>query len=944
MTKNYFDSVDPKPNFPEMENRILKFWKENKIFEKSVSQRPETNKWTFLDGPPFVTGIPHYGTLLSSIPKDLFGRYWTMKGYRVRRVWGWDGHGLPIENKVEKALGIERKKEIETKIGVDKFIKECFKYVRQVSSEWEWYVEHIGRWVDFKNAYRTWDKDYMESVMWVFSQMYKKGHIYKGTRISLYCPHCETPISNFEVAMDRDNYKDVAEIANIYKYKLEIEDDTYLLAWSTTPWTKIPTTALAINPKLEYVKVEEGKEKFIIAKSRLSMLKSEKPKVLETFLGEKLIGFKYVPHYDFFEIEKDKKAFIVIGGDFVTAEEGTGIVTIAPYGEEDLSIMEKEKISIFLHLKDDGHFIDSVPNWGGMFYLGANKLINEDLDKRGLLYKEETITHSMPFCWRCHTQLFYNPQAAWFVNIQDLKEKMKKTNENVNWFPEHFKYGRFLKSMEQAPDWCISRSRYWGSPVPVWECSCGERFVPSSIKELEEKSGKKLTDLHKPGIDEVIIKCSKCGSISHRVPEVLDSWIEAGSASFAERHYPFNKEEKLEDFFPPDFIVEYTGQIRAWFYVLHVITTSLYDSNAFENVVVTGVILGTDGRKMSKNFGNYPDPKEMIQKYGGDALRLYLMGSSVMKGEDILISEEEYREQIKSFTLTYWNVYNFFVTYANLDAWHPKAYSVQRTADSKNMLDNWILARLNQTTEKVTEYLEKYNTVDAIDELKKFVVNDLSLWYIRRSRDRVGPAADSETDKNSFYYTLYAILCTLSKLLAPFTPFLSDAIYKNITKEESVHLADWPLVDLRSKIQDRKLIGEMQRIREIVEKAHAIRKEKQIPVRQPLTSFSTSQKPISKNLEYLVKDEINVKEIIWNSKTNEFDTKITPELEEESKSRELIRRVQEERKNMGLDLTQKVDVLNNWIPKDAKLKDRIMRKAQVGRFAIGEFNVKKIQI
>lgn len=945
--KNNFKPVDLKVDFPKQEEETLKFWQENKVFEKSVLQRPADKKWTFLDGPPFVTGVPHYGTLLSSIPKDLFGRYWAMKGYHVRRVWGWDGHGLPIENKVERALGIKRKKEIETRVGVDKFIKECFKYVSEVSEEWEWYVDHIARWVDFKNAYKTWDLPYMESVMWVFSEMYKKGHVYKGTRISLYCPHCETPISNFEVAMDADNYKDVPEIANTYKYEISGEDKTYLLAWSTTPWTKIPTTALAVNPKLKYVKVQEGNEKYILAKSRLSMLKTKKPKILQTFLGQELLDKEYLPHYNFFKIEKGKKAFVVIGGDFVTAEDGTGIVTIAPYGEEDWEVMNREKISVFLHVKSDGHFINSVPGWEGMFYLDANKLINQDLGKRGLLYSEGKITHSMPFCWRCHTQLFYNPQSAWYVDIQHLKEKMKKTNEVVNWFPKHFKYGRFLKSMEMAPDWCISRSRYWGSPVPVWECECRERFVPGSIKELERASGKRITDLHKPGIDELTVKCKKCGKIAHRVPEVLDSWIEAGSASYAERHFPFNKSEKLDDFFPPDFIVEYTGQIRAWFYVLHVISTALYNSNAFKNVAVTGVILGTDGRKMSKNYGNYPDPKEMLQKYGGDALRLYLMSSPVMKGEDILISEEAYRDQIKSFILILWNVYNFFITYANLDRWSTSGSSQAKIKDLElGILDRWILVRLEETTAKVTNFLEGYNTVDAIAELKRFVVNDLSLWYVRRSRDRVGPAAESENDKNAFYNTMYYVLCTISKLLAPFTPFITEEIYRNLTKEQSVHLANWPSATILGD-KDTAILGKMKTIREIVEKVHAERKKKKILVKQPLQSvkvYNLNLREFDKEILELAKDELNIKEIIFikGKERVKLDTKITPELEEEMKARELVRQIQEERKKMGLNLSQKVSVTNPWVPSDKKIIQRLLKKAQVDKLQKGKFNVKII--
>lgn len=698
-------AVDPKVNFPKLEEETTVYWKENKIFEKSVASRPENKKWTFLDGPPFVTGMPHYGTLLSSLPKDLFGRYWTMKGYRVRRVWGWDGHGLPIENKVENKLEIKRKKDIEETVGVKKFIEECRKYLTQMSAEWEWYVDHIGRWVDFKHAYKTWDLDYMESVMWVFKQMYEKNHIYKGLRVTLYCPHCETPVSNFEVAMDADNHKEVLDAATTYKYELEDEPKTYILAWSTTPWNKLVTVALAVNPELDYVKVEQNGEKYILAKSTLKTLGEELSyKIIEEFKGETLVNKKFVPHYDYYrnKISKDEKAFIIIPGDFVTAEEGTGVVTIAAYGIEDLAAMNEYHIHKEMHVMDDGMINPEVPVFGGMYYLKANKAVNEDLATRGLIYKDEEVPHSVPVCWRCATRLYYAPLDAWFVNVQTLKPLMKETNEKVNWFPKHFKYGRFLKSLDSAPDWNISRNRYWGSPVPVWECSIdGERFVPGSIAELEEASGQKIKDLHKPEIDEVFISCKKCGQKVKRVPEVLDSWIEAGSASFAERHFPFNSEAKLEDFFPPDYIAEYTGQIRAWFYVLHVIGAALYDSPAFKNVSVTGVIMGTDGRKMSKNFKNYPDPKEMLEKYGGDALRLYLMGSTVMHGEDILISEEQYKLQVRGMMLILWNSYNFFVSYALADSWKPEVSGVN-SGVSLNVLDKWILSLLNNLIKDIT--------------------------------------------------------------------------------------------------------------------------------------------------------------------------------------------------------------------------------------------------
>lgn len=935
----YFDEVNTKQNFPQLESKIIDFWEKEKIFEKSINNRADSKRWTFLDGPPFITGSPHYGSLLSSIPKDVYPRFWTMKGYRVRRVWGWDCHGLPAENKVENKLGIERKKDIEEKIGVKKFISECKNYVSEVSSEWKWYIDHIARWVDFKNAYRTMDRDYMETVMWVFKSMYEKNLIYKGLRVSLYCPHCSTPISNFEVAMDPDNYKEITEPANTYKYKVQGEENTYFLAWSTTPWNKIATPALAVNPKLTYVKVEQGGEFYILAKKRLGHLKEEpKYKVVEKIKGTNLVGKKFEPHWDYYKIDPGKQAFVIIPGDFVTAEEGTGIVTIAAYGEDDLAAMKKNNIQIVLHVDEEGHLKPDVPKWGGMYYLKVNKLVNEDLEKRGLVYKEEPLTHTVPTCWRCGTHLIYAPQDAWYVDIQALKPKLIKNNEEVNWVPNHFKHGRFIKSMESAPDWCISRSRYWGSPVPVWECKCGARFVPGSISELEKLSGQKITDLHKPEIDEITIKCTKCGGIAKRVPEVLDSWIEAGSASFAERHFPFNQKVKLKDFFPPDFIVEYTGQIRAWFYVLHVIATALYDSNAYKNVVVTGVILGTDGRKMSKNWKNYPDPKDMLETYGGDALRLYLMGSPVMKGEDILISEEEYREQIKNFSLPLWNVYNFFVTYANLDNWKPGG----RKSANKSKLDEWAVNAFNKMLKDLTSSLENYDTPAAVNIMHNFLNKDLSGWFIRRSRERLGIWVNNDDDKLSFYETAYYILVNFCKAIAPVVPLISEEIYRNLTKEQSVHLTDWP----KAGQVDEKLLKDMEYARVVTEKAHAIRKENGIAVRQPLSCLKviSSEDELSGEILEIVKGELNVKKIIWEKGSDlilEFDMNITPELEEEAKTRELVRTIQVERKNLEIGLTTKVKVTNPWFPEDQNLLQWLKQKTGSVSLEKGDFAVIK---
>ncbi|HVZ66910.1 MAG TPA: isoleucine--tRNA ligase [Patescibacteria group bacterium] len=939
-----FKLVSPQVSFPELEEKTIKYWKENKTFEKSVSERPKDKRWNFLDGPPFVTGTPHYGSLLSSIGKDLFGRYYTMKGYRVARRWGWDGHGLPIENKVETALEIKSKKEIEDRVGVKKFIDECKKYVNDVSAEWEWYVDHVGRWADFKNAYKTWDRDYMESVMWVFKQMYEKGYVYKGLRNSLYCPHCATPISNFEVAMDADNYKEVQDAATTYKYKMADEDNTYILAWSTTPWNKIVTPALAVNPGLEYVKVKQGDNYYILAKTTLKMLNTEPNySIIEEFPGSKLVGRKYEPHYDYYKIAPGEKAFEIIPGDFVTADEGTGVVTIAAFGEEDLKVMQDLNVHIEIHLDDEGNIKSDVPKFGGMYYLKANKAVNQDLLERGLIYKDELLPHNVPLCWRCHTRLYNASINAWYVNVQGLKPLMVKTNENINWHPKHFKHGRFLKSLENAPDWNISRNRYWGSPVPVWECDkCQNRFVPGSIAELEEASGTKIDDLHKPEIDDVVVKCSKCGGDMHRTPEVLDSWIEAGSAAFGERHFPFNTAEKLDDFFPPDFIEEYTGQIRAWFYVMHVIGAVLYESEAFKNVGVTGVVLGTDGRKMSKNYGNYPDPRRLIETYGGDALRLYLLGSPVMNGEDVLISEDQYKMQVRGTLLILWNVFNFFVSNANVDGWdRDKAKDGQI---SSNILDQWILSLSNKLTQEVTDSLDSYDSVASVSKISDFITL-FSTWYIRRSRDRVGPTAINQEDKEMFYQTTYGVLVSLTKLIAPFAPFISEEIFRNLTGEESVHLAYWP--EFNEDLINPKLERDMKNAMEVVSAIHMRRKTNNVPVRIPIKLLSyEGPEELSNEVLEVVRGEVNVYDLKYAGKKDMFnsvgeDSELKDEKNQDlvaGVARDIIRKIQAERKNLGTDLSERVIVeLPDW-PQD--FEDEIKRKAMVEELKKGnEFRV-----
>ncbi len=942
-----FKQVSSVVNFADIDEQLIKYWKEKKTFEKSIDSRPEEKRWTFLDGPPFVTGSPHYGSLLSSIPKDVFGRFWTMKGFRVRRVWGWDGHGLPIENKVENKLHIKRKRDIEEKVGVKKFIEECYNYVEDVSEDWEWYVDHIGRWVDFKNAYKTWDMDYMESVMWVFKQMYDKGYVYKGLRVSLYCPHCATPISNFEVAMDADNYKEVKEPTAVFKYELKNEKDTFILAWSTTPWNKLVTPALAVNPKLTYVKVKQAEERYILAKSTLKMLKEEIPyEILEEVSGSDLIGLEFIPHYDFYKdkIKPGEKQFVVVVDEFVTAEEGTGVVTLAVYGEEDLKVMQRDKIQMVFHVDEEGIINEDVPKFGGMYYLDANASVLEDLETRNLTYRIDEYAHNVAHCWRCGTRLYYAPKDAWYVNIQELKPRLFKNNEPINWFPKHFKHGRFAKSMEAAPDWNISRNRYWGSPVPVWECECGERFVPGSVKELEEKYGKQVTNLHKPEIDEVVIKCEKCGKQVKRVPEVLDSWIEAGSASFGERHFPFDQTEKLEDFFPPDFVAEYTGQIRAWFYVLHVIGTALYDSPAFKNVLVEGVMLGTDGRKMSKNYGNYPDPKEVMEKYGGDALRLYLLGSPIMKGEDVNFSNDGVPEVTRGFLLILWNSYKYFVDYASIFNWNCYVPGGDAKKENLNILDKWILSKLTKLVLDLNKFHESFDTFSIVKQLREFVVNDFSTWYIRRSRDRVS-SNENEIDRNVCLAVMYGVLVSLCKLMAPIAPFISEEMYTNLTSDESVHLTDYPKGD--KSLLDEKLIIDMVIVRQIVEQGHAKRKEAEIKLRQPLSKITyLNVEKLDEELERIIREELNVKAVEYEKSSKELvsiklDTNITPELKEEGEARDFIRQIQKLRKDSGFTLQDKIEIkAPNW-PK--KFEEMILRLTSSDKITQSEqLEIKKL--
>ncbi len=954
-----FTDVDPKPNYFAISEKILEFWQKEKIFEKSIEQRSKDNAYVFYDGPPFVTGLPHYGHLLSSVAKDLIPRYQTMKGKQVRRVWGWDCHGLPIENKVENKLKLKSRRDIE-RVGLERFYNECFSYVSQISSEWNWYIDHIARWVDMDHAYKTMDLTYMESVLWVFKQIYDKGLVYEGKRVSLYCPHCGTPISNFEVAMD-NSYVEITEPSTTYKFKLKTKNtklekygnDLFILAWSTTPWNKLVTMALAINPAFTYNIVKQNGEYLVLAKTTMGMLKKDEPfELVEEIIGSELVGMHFVPHFDFWDIPKDKKAYILVSGDFVTTDEGTGVVTLAVYGEEDFKVMKTENIAMIEHVDDEGKLTIERAPWQGMYYLDANKVVDDDLDSRGLLYEHRKHTHTVPTCWRCQTRLIFAPQHAWFIKVSQLKDKLLDSNENIYWFPKHFKHGRFAKGIESAPDWCISRSRYWATPMPVWKCSnpkCTHMDVVGSIAEIEKLSGKKVDNLHRPFIDSYSWKCSECGDVMKRIPDVLDSWMDAGSMPYGERHYPFENKADFEASFPADYIVEYVAQTRAWFYVLHVISNSIFDSHCFKNVICTGVIQGTDGRKMSKSFNNYPDPRKVLESYSGDAFRLYVMGSPVMAAENLNISETDIKEQVQRVLNILWNSYKYFITYANINGFvAPKSIEeaeklrLRLNKEITNPLDKWMLIRINDFISSTEKGLDAYNIPRAVREIRPFI-DDISTWYIRRNRERF-VAGDTQALQVMYLTLLYGCL-----VMAPTIPFTVEELYLNLTKQgnfpESIHLCDWPKKLSISK-DDKKLLSDMDVVREICSIGNAERKKTQIPVRQPLLKITvnkaldTINQSMYANLFWkIITGELNVKTIEWSEEQDKplsvvFDTTITPELKAEGDARKLVREIMEARKKAGTELTELISItLPDW-PKE--WEEEIKRKALVREIIKGD--------
>jgi len=909
-----------KPEFAKLEEETLKYWQDNKSFEKSVEMRDSKKPFVFYDGPPFATGLPHFGHLLGSTSKDVVPRYWTMKGYRVERVWGWDCHGLPIENMIEKQLDIKGGKKGIEDLGIDKFNNACHREVMRLDQEWEKIIARLGRWVDFKNNYKTMDTTYMESVWWGFKQLVEKDLVYQGKKVVMYCPRCSTPLSNFEIAMD-NSYEDVSDFSIYIKFKVIKKDlsgkneNEYFLAWTTTPWTLPGNVGLAVSKDADYVQVKHKDELLWLAKDLVKeVFKDKEYAVQKTVKGSELVGKHYQPLFNYVKSDKPN-AWSVLDAKFVSLEDGTGIVhTAAIFGEDDYALALEKDLPISPTLNEEGKFFDFVELVAGKFYKSAEKIINKNLNDRGLMFREEKLTHSYPFCYRCSTPLYYNAVPAWFINVKKLKDKLIKQNEEVNWYPEHLKHGRFGKGLETAPDWNISRSRYWGTPMPIWtnEDQSKLRFI-GSIAELQEwavdsEKVKNLTNIHREFLDDIEVWLDDKKTIKgKRVPEVFDCWVESASMPFASKHYPFENKQEFEQAYPAQFVSEYIAQTRAWFYTMHVISVGVFGKYAVKNTLTTGTILAEDGTKMSKSKKNYPDPMILIDKYGVDSLRLYLMSSPVMKSENLNFSEKEVSDIRKKVFLIWWNMFAFYKLYADKNL----KIDTTKTPEASDAMDKWILSRLNTLIKDTTKHMDNYNVVKASRGLMSFV-DELSTWYLRRSRDRL------RNSKAKSQAVFGFVLVKLAQLFAPFTPFFSELMWHNLVNDTtSIHHTDWPVVD--KNIIDKSLEEQMIAIRKVVEKTHALRSEAGIKVRQPLskvTCFVTLTEPTQAVLEVLAQ-EINVKEVEWKRTTETLrvvlDTELTPELKKEGEVRELIRNIQKLRKKAGLTLgTQVVIQAPKW--------------------------------
>jgi len=888
------EKVDQRVKFPELEQELMARWKAENTFQQSLDLREGRPRFVFYEGPPTANGMPGTHHILARSFKDLFGRYKTMKGFYVERKAGWDTHGLPVELEVEKSLHISGKFDIENEIGVERFNRLCRESVYKYVDNWVAFSQRMAFWLDYDNAYWTLTSDYIQSVWWALSEMWKQGVVYKGFRVAPYCPRCATPLSSHELAQGyRDNVPDPSVFI---RFRLKKDPKTSILAWTTTPWTLPGNVALAVDNEVDYVKVKQNDEFLILAEARTSVLEGSF-EVVEKMKGKNLVGLDYEPVYPY-SIPKEGRAHYVVHADFVSTEEGTGVVhTSALYGVDDLRLCQDEGIP-FQHTVDlNGRFFPYVEKFAGMSTKDANPLIQHDLKERGLLYKSETILHTYPECWRCHTPLIYYALDSWYVRTTERKDELIANNAATNWVPAHVKTGRMGDWLANNVDWAISRSRYWGTPLPFWVCEkCGEQRCVSSAEELGLKED---FDLHRPYIDEITLPCAKCGGVMRRVPEVLDGWFDSGAMPFAQRGHPRKGTDLFEQTFPADFISEAMDQTRGWFYSLLAVSTLLFKQNSYRNVICLGLVLDPRGQKASKSRGNVLDPNYLFDNFGSDAVRWYFYTSSAV-GENYRTGADTLRDTVQQFLLPLWNCYAFHVNYAVVDRFDPDRAQVP--LNERPVLDRWLLSRLAGLVRTVDTKLADYDVNGGSRPIQAFV-DDLSKWYIRRSRSRFWKS-QSDTDKLAAYQTLHTALTTVSRLLAPFAPFVSDAIHRNLCGGKSVHLADFPTVD--ESALDPGLEEQMAAARRLVEAGLAARDNARIKVRQPLSSIAVPGDALADEIAGIVRDELNVKAIVFGAPDVALNTDITEDLKLEGMARELVRMINDLRRQLGFNVEDRV--------------------------------------